>query len=194
MNKNKEAASKIFMNKYVIAYIYISSILAYFMLSGIIRCKYIHIALVFRVYYICLSIVLLMLLRQGRKFNKKYVSKIVISFLWLMILICILGFLIDINKGCAAKEFISYIHSSRKSILLIESFAVYALSEYYVNKIELKKWSYIIIFFVIASAILVYFSRSCLDIIKSIYTIIEVILFLKIILNLKAEKDSGEDG
>ena len=146
------------MNKYTVIYIYITSILAYFILNFIINNQKINIPLMFRIYYIILSIVLFVLLKQVRKFYKQYVSKIVVIFFSLMIFISAVGFIININEKNFLSQFtMIYIEVSKESILLIETFCSYALSEYYFKNKELKKATYGILILIIASIGLIYY-------------------------------------
>ena len=52
MEENREISNKFFLNKYKVIYIYITSILAYFILNFIINNQNINIPLMFREYYI----------------------------------------------------------------------------------------------------------------------------------------------
>src|SRR5471030_950363 len=146
MKENEEISKRFFVNKYTVIYIYINSIISYFILNFLINNQKIIIPLIFRAYYITLSIVLFILLKQVGKFNKKYVSKITVIFFSLIIFITSTGFIININEKYVLRKIIKYIDFDKENILLIETFASYALSEYYYKKKELKKISYSIVF------------------------------------------------
>ena len=185
MKENKEISNEFFISKYTIIYIYISSILAYFILNFILN-NHTNILLMFRAYYIILSIVLFILLKQVKKFYKQYVSKIVVIFFSLMIFISAIGFIININEKNFSSQFtITYLELSKESILLIETFSCYALSEYYLKNKEFKKESYCILILILASLGLVYYSEMSIAFINIIYFVIEVPLFVKVILNMK---------
>ena len=140
----------------------------------------------FRCYYIILSIVLFVLIEQVRKFYKQYISKIVIIFFSLIIFISAIGFIININEKDFLSQFtMMYIAVSKESILLIETFCCYALSEYYFKSKELKKEAYGIFILIIVSVVLNYYSEMSITFIKIIYLIIEILLFAKVILNVK---------
>ena len=186
MEDSRETTNRFFLNKHKVIYIYITSILAYFILNVLINNQNINIPLMFRNYYIILSIVLFVLLKQVKKFYKQYVSKIVVIFFLLMIFVSAMGFIININE----KDFLSqftmiYITVSNESILLIETFCSYALSEYYFKNKELKKSDYEILIFIIVSLGLIYYYQGIITSIKIIYLLIEVPLFVRIILNIK---------
>jgi len=192
MKENEEISKRFFVNKYTVIYIYITSIISYFILNFLINNQKIIIPLIFRAYYITLSIVLFILLKQVGKFNKQYVSKITVIFFSLIIFITSIGFIININDKDVLGKIIKYIDFDKENILLIETFASYALSEYYYKKKELKKISYSIVFLIISSIVLLYYSKTNINFMKIIYFIIEVPLFMKIILNMKKSEDSNE--
>lgn len=186
MKENREVSNEFFVNKYTDIYIFITSIFAYIILNFMSNNYKMNIPLMFRGYYIIVSIVLFVLIEQVRKFYKQYISKIVIIFFSLMIFISAVGFVININE----KDFLSqftmlYIDVSRESILLIETFCSYALSQYYFKNKELKKESYGISILIITSIVLIYYSEMIITYISLIYLIIEIPLFVKIIINMK---------
>ena len=170
MKENIEVSNRFFVNKYTVIYICITSILAYFILNFMSNNHRIYIPLMFRIYYIILSIVLFVLLNQVKKIYKQYVSKIVVMFFSLMIFISAVGFIININEKDFLSQFMKiYIELSKESILLIETFCSYALSEYYFKNKELKKEYYGIIILILASLGLIYYSEAIITIIKIIY-------------------------
>ncbi len=179
-----EALKKFLMNKYMIAYLYISSILAYFILDFVVSNE-MHILLIFRIFYISLSIIIFMFLNQVRKIREEYISRIVIIFFSLMIFICTFEFIMEITEINILSEHFKGVKSSRDSMLLMESFVSYILSEYYLNKKELKKLSYIVFNFIVILSILTYFNDIFLNFIEKVYPVIEGILFIKIALSLK---------
>lgn len=182
MQDNKE----ITVNKYKVIYVCITSILAYFILKIFIINQIINIPLMFRSFYIVLSIVLFALLKQVKKFYKKYISKIVVEFFALMIFISAVGFIININeKNFLNQNTLIYISISKDSILLIETFCMYALSEYYCKNRELKKSAYQIVYLIIVSFGLIYYFEEIANFIKIIYLIIEIPLFIKIVKNIR---------
>lgn len=194
MKDNKEISNEFFINKYMIVYIYITSILVYFILNLILDNQNINVILIFRIYYIILSTVLFVLLKQVRTFYKQYVSKIIIIFFSLMIFISAIGIIININEKDQLINFMKYIDLSKESILLIETFVSYSLSEYLFKKRESKKISYSIVVLIIASTLLIDYYKISLLMIKFIYCIIETILFVKIILNVKKTLNSKAQG
>ena len=127
------------MNKYTIVYIYITSIFSYFILNHIFRSQDIYIPLIFRIYYITLSIVLFILINQVKKINEKYVDKYIIIFFLLMIGISAFGFIINANKKDFLIQYTIYIDLSKIGILFIETFAGYALSKHYLRGRKLGK-------------------------------------------------------
>ncbi|WP_315070930.1 HAMP domain-containing sensor histidine kinase [uncultured Clostridium sp.] len=188
-----EALKKFLMNKYMIAYLYISSILAYFILDFVVSNE-MHILLIFRIFYISLSIIIFMFLNQVRKIREEYISRIVIIFFSLMIFICTFEFAMEITGINILSEHFKGVKSSRDSMLLMESFVSYILSEYYLNKKELKKLSYIVFNFIIILSILTYFNDIFLNFIEKVYPVIEGILFIKIALSLKNAEPLKEYG
>jgi len=186
MKENREVSNKFFVNKYTDIYIFATSIFAYIILNFITNNCKINIPLMFRGYYIIGSIVIFVLIEQVRKFYKQYISKIVIIFFSLMIFISAVGFIININE----KDFLSqftmiYIAVSKESILLIETFCCYALSEYYFKNKELKNQSYWIFILIITSLGIIYYFEMIINYIKIVYLIVEIPLIVKIILNMK---------
>ncbi|OOM81626.1 HAMP domain-containing sensor histidine kinase [Clostridium sp. BL-8] len=179
-----ETLKKFLMNKYMIAYLYISSILAYFILNFVVSDK-MHILLIFRIFYISLSIVIFMFFKQVRKIREEYISRIVIIFFSLIIFICTFEFIMDIAGVSVANEHFKGVESSRDSMLLMESFVGYMLSEYYLNKRELKRLSYFVFNFIIILTILTYFNDIFLNFIEKVYPAIEGVFFIKIALSLK---------
>lgn len=186
MEDNKEKANEFYVNKYKVLYIYMTSILAYFTLKIFVANENINIPLMFRIFYIVLSIVLFVLLQQVKKFYKRYISKIVVEFFVLIIFISAVGFIININeKNFLSQSTLIYIDISRESILLIETFCIYALIQYYCKNIELKKSVYQIILLIITSLGLVYYFHGIINFIKITYLLIEIPLFIRIIMNTK---------
>ena len=195
MENIKEMANRFCVNKSKVIYIYITSILAYFILKIFIVNENINIPLMFRSYYIVLSIVLFVLLKQVKKFYKEYISKIVVEFFILMIFISVIDFLININeKNFLSQGTFSYISISKDSILLIETFCMYATSEYYCKNRELKKSCYGIFFLIILTVGLVYHLDKIINFVKIIYLIVEIPLFVGIIVNSKKVCISKEQG
>ena len=122
MEHKKEISNIFIMNKYTVIYIYISSILAYFIFKFFVN-NQIIIPLIFRIYYIILSVVLLVLLEQVRKFYKQYISKIVVIFFLLMIFISAVGFIININGRNLLSQFtMTYIETSKESHFINRNF------------------------------------------------------------------------
>lgn len=186
MEDTRENVNEFYVNKYKIIYIYITSILAYFILKIFITNENINIPLMFRSFYIILSIVLFVLLKQVKKFYKQYISKIVVEFFALMIFISAAGFIININeKNFLSQNTYIYIAISRESILLIETFCIYALSEYYCKNKELKKSVYPSVILIIVSLGLIYYFDGLMNFIKITYLTIEIPLFIRIIKNIK---------
>lgn len=139
MKRNSKISDGFFMNKYTIVYIYITSIFSYFILNHIFRSQDIYIPLIFRIYYITLSIVLFILINQVKKINEKYVDKYIIIFFLLMIGISAFGFIINANKKDFLIQYTIYIDLSKIGILFIETFAGYALSKHYLRGRKLGK-------------------------------------------------------
>jgi len=186
MKENREILNSFFVNISIVTYIYITSILTYFILKSFVNNQNIIIPLIFRIYYIILSIVLFVLLEQVKKFNKQYVSRIIGIFFSLMIFISMVGFVININeRNLSSQLIIRYIEVSKESILLIEVFCSYALSEYYYKKKELKKATYDIFILIVAGIVLTYYFEGTIRFIRILYLIIEIPLFIKMILNVK---------
>lgn len=186
MEDNRKTTNKLFVNKSKVIYIYITSILTYFILDFFIANQNINIPLMFRTYYIIFSIVLFVLLKYVKKFYKQYVSKIVVVFFSLIIFISAIVFIININEKYFSSQLIMiYITVSNKSILLIETFCSYALSEYYLKNKELKKAAYEIIILIIVSLGAIYCYEEIITFINIVYLLIEIPLFVKIILNMR---------
>lgn len=186
MEYNREKANKFYINKYKVLYIYITSVLAYFLLKIFIVNENINIPLMFRILYIVLSVVLFVLLQQVKKFYKQYISRIVVQFFALMIFISAVGFIININeKNFLSQSTLIYISISKDSILLIETFCIYALSQYYCKNIELRKAAYQIVLLIIASLGLVYYFDGIINFIKIIYLLIGIPLFIRININIR---------
>lgn len=185
MEKYKRLSNDFVMSKSIIIYIYMISIFLYFILKFIVNDASVHIPLIFRIYYITLSIILFVLLKQVRRFYKRYVSKIIIIFFSLMIFISSFGFIMKIYDANSLIEIKNYINLSRESILLIETFASYVLTEYYLERRKLKIESYGILILIITCTLLSYFSNLTILFVKIIYTVIEIPAFIKIVMNLK---------
>lgn len=194
MEKYKRLSNDFVMSKSIIIYIYMISIFLYFILKFIVNDASAHIPLIFRIYYITLSIILFVLLKQVRRFYKRYVSKIIIIFFSLMIFISSFGFIMKIYDANSLIEIKSYINLSRESILLIETFASYVLTEYYLERRKLKIESYGILILIITCTLLSYFSNLTILFVKIIYTVIEIPAFIKIVMNLKKSNYLREHG
>lgn len=194
MKENRKVPASFFVNKYTAICICITSILAYCILNFIFYNQKIKIPLIFRIYYIILSIVLFILIDQIKKLYNQYVSKSIVIFFLLIIFISTSVFIISINEKDALNQFIMYIDFSKESFLLIETFASYALSEYYSKNKELNKGYYSILILIIASLGLIYYSNMINNFIKIICFIIEATLFVKIILNMKKSVNSKIKG
>ncbi|WP_160692396.1 HAMP domain-containing sensor histidine kinase [Clostridium sp. C2-6-12] len=181
-----EKANKFYINRYKVLYIYITSILAYFILKMFAVNENVNIPLMFRSFYIILSIVLFVLLQQVNKFYKQYISKIVAEFFSLMIFISAVGLIININeKNFLSQKNLIYIAISKESILLIETFCIYALSQYIYKNIELKKSAYQVVILIIASLGLSYYYDETTYLVKIVYLIIGIPLFARIVINIK---------
>lgn len=194
MEKYKRLSNDFVMSKSIIIYIYMISIFLYFILKFIVNDASVHIPLIFRIYYITLSIILFVLLKQVRRFYKRYVSKIIIIFFSLMIFISSFGFIMKIYDANSLIEIKNYINLSRESILLIETFASYVLTEYYLERRKLKIESYGILILIITCTLLSYFSNLTILFVKIIYTVIEIPAFIKIVMNLKKSNYLREHG
>lgn len=194
MEKYKRISNDFVMSKSAIIYIYMASIFLYFILKFIVNDANVHIPLIFRIYYITLSITLFVLLKQVRRFYKRYVSKIIIIFFSLMIFISVFGFIMKIYDANNLMEIKNYINLSRESILLIETFASYVLTEYYLERRKLKIESYGILILIITCTLLSHFSNLTILFVKIIYTVIEIPAFIKIVMNLKKSNYLREHG
>jgi len=194
MENNREIENRFFMNKYRVIYIYITSILAYCILKIFIINQNTSIPLMFRIYYIIASIVLFVLLKQVKKFYRKYISTIVFEFFLLMIFISAVGFIININEKSFFSQYaLQYISVSKECILLIETFCIYALGEYYCKNKELKKAVYQLGALIIVSVGLAYYFVGIINFIKIVYLIIEIPIFTIIIVNMKKINISNKE-
>ena len=194
MENNREIENRFFMNKYRVIYIYITSILAYCILKIFIINQNTSIPLMFRIYYIIASIVLFVLLKQVKKFYRKYISIIVVEFFLLMIFISAVGFIININEKSFFSQYaLQYISVSKECILLIETFCIYALGEYYCKNKELKKAVYQLGALIIVSVGLAYYFVGIINFIKIVYLIIEIPIFTIIIVNMKKINISNKE-
>ena len=194
MENNREIENRFFMNKYRVIYIYITSILAYCILKIFIINQNTSIPLMFRIYYIIASIVLFVLLKQVKKFYRKYISTIVFEFFLLMIFISAVGFIININEKKFFSQYtLEYISVSKECILLIETFCIYALGEYYCKNKELKKAVYQLGALIIVSVGLAYYFVGIINFIKIVYLIIEIPIFTIIIVNMKKINISNKE-
>ncbi len=193
MKQNNKVLNKSYMDKYTMIYIHITSILAYFILNLIVNNQKISIPIIFKIYYIILSIVLFVLLNRVKKVYKQYISKIIVIFFSLIIFISTVALIININEKDSLISLSTYLDYSKESILLIETFAMYALSEYYLKNRRLKKSYYNIAISVIVSIVLIYYFKVNIIFIRGIYFIFEVPLFIKIILNMKKSVNLNED-
>lgn len=185
MKRISQISDGFFMNKYTIVYVFITSILSYFILNHIFKSQDIYIPLIFRIYYIILSIVLFVLINQVRKINEQYVDKEIVIFFSLMIFISILGFMIDVNQEDFFIQYKIYIDFSKESILFVETFSGYALSEHYLRGRKLEKVSYSILLFAFGSMIIIYYSKVIVTFAPIIYFVIDLALLIKMILNIK---------
>lgn len=185
MKEDIDIWSRFFMNKYAIIYIFITSIFAYCILNYMFKNQDTKIVLFFRIYYITLSIVLLILLKQVKNIYEEYVSKIIVIFFSLMMFTSIIGFIISTNKKDILSLYNIYIYLSMGSILFIETFACYLLSEYYLRNKQLKKILYRTLPFIFISMTLIYYSNKISTLIQIAYLAIEATLFIKVIFNIR---------
>ena len=95
-------------------------------------------------------------------------------------------FIININeKNFLSQNTLIYTAISREGILLIETFSIYAISEYYCKNRELKKSVYQIVVLIILSLGLIYYFNGIMNFIRIIYFTIELPLFIRIIKKCK---------
>lgn len=189
MKKNIKILNILLLDKYRIMYIYITSILSYFILNLILDGQKLNFALIFRAYYIVMSIALFILLNHIKKYTEQYVSKIIWAFFSLMIMISSIGFMKNINIGNIFSDYIRYINLSSETILLLETLTCYSLVEYVYRKKKISRAPYLIFSMITISLILVKYDKTLFDFIRIFYWIIEIPLFLKIFINTMFSKN-----
>ncbi|WP_241428604.1 sensor histidine kinase, partial [Clostridium saccharobutylicum] len=145
-------------------------------------------ALIFRAYYIVMSIALFILLNHIKKYTEQYVSKIIWAFFSLMIMISSIGFMKNINSGNIFSDYIRYIDLSSETILLLETLTCYSLGEYIYSKKKISRMPYLIFSVITISLILIKYDKTLFDFIRIFYWIIEIPLFLKIFINTMFSK------
>ena len=185
MEIKNEIADKIFIDKIKVIYIYIISIILYILLNIGLNYDNIKIALTFRIYYVILCLSLFIWLKQIKRFNKQYVSKIIWLFFSLITIISMLVFLDNMKSGGVVYGYIQYMDLSASIILLLEVFFCYILSEYYFRNRKSNKLPYLAMFITIISMILTYHYRILFNSIKILFFIVEIPLLLKIYINIK---------
>ncbi|AQS09109.1 alkaline phosphatase synthesis sensor protein PhoR [Clostridium saccharobutylicum] len=188
MKKNSKILNILLLDKYRIIYIYITSILSYFILNLILNGQKLNFALIFRAYYIVMSIALFILLNHIKKYTEQYVSKIIWAFFSLMIMISSIGFMKNINSGNIFSDYIRYIDLSSETILLLETLTCYSLGEYIYRKKKISRMPYLIFSVITISLILIKYDKTLFDFIRIFYWIIEIPLFLKIFINTMLSK------
>ncbi|AGX42196.1 sensor histidine kinase [Clostridium saccharobutylicum] len=188
MKKNSKILNILLLDKYRIIYIYITSILSYFILNLILNGQKLNFALIFRAYYIVMSIALFILLNHIKKYTEQYVSKIIWAFFSLMIMISSIGFMKNINSGNIFSDYIRYIDLSSETILLLETLTCYSLGEYIYSKKKISRMPYLIFSVITISLILIKYDKTLFDFIRIFYWIIEIPLFLKIFINTMFSK------
>lgn len=189
MKKNIKILNILLLDKYRIMYIYITSILSYFILNLILDGQKLNFALIFRAYYIVMSIALFILLNHIKKYTEQYVSKIIWAFFSLMIMISSIGFMKNINSGNIFSDYVRYINLSSETILLLETLTCYSLGEYVYRKKKISRAPYLIFSMITISLILVKYDETLFDFIRIFYWIIEIPLFLKIFINTMFSKN-----
>ncbi|OOM06781.1 sensor histidine kinase [Clostridium saccharobutylicum] len=189
MKKNSGILNILLLDKYRIIYIYITSILSYFILNLILNGQKLSFALIFRAYYIVMSIALFILLNHIKKYTEQYVSKIIWAFFSLMIMISSIGFMKNINSGNIFSDYIRYIDLSSETILLLETLTCYSLGEYIYKKKKISRMPYLIFSVITISLILIKYDKTLFDFIRIFYWIIEIPLFLKIFINTMFSKN-----
>lgn len=101
-----------------------------------------------------------------------------------MIMILLIGFMKNINSGNIFSDYIRYIDLSSEIILLFEIFICYLLGEYIYKKKKISRMLYLIFSVIIISLILIKYDKILFDFIRIFYWIIEILLFLKIFINI----------
>lgn len=185
MEVESEIKDKIFIDKFKVIYIYILSIIIYLLLNIVFNYDNIKIALTFRVYYVISCLRLFIWLKQIKRFNKQYVSKIIWLFFSLIMIVSMLGFLDNMRISGILIGYIQYMYLSTSIILLLEVFFCYILSEYYFRNRKSNKLPYLVMFITIISMILTYHYKILFNAIKILFFIVELPLLLRVYINTK---------
>lgn len=185
MEVESEIKDKIFIDKFKVIYIYILSIIIYILLNIVFNYDNIKIALTFRVYYVISCLRLFIWLKQIKRFNKQYVSKIIWLFFSLIMIVSMLGFLDNMRISGILIGYIQYMYLSTSIILLLEVFFCYILSEYYFRNRKSNKLPYLVMFITIISMILTYHYKILFNAIKILFFIVELPLLLRVYINTK---------
>lgn len=185
MAVKNQMTDKIFIDKFKVIYIYIGNIILYILLNIGLNYDNIEIALIFRLYYVIACLNLFIWLKQIKRFNKQYVSKIIWLIFSLIMIVSMLGFLENMRSYGILYRYTQYMDLSISIILLLEVFSCYILSEYYFRNRKSNKLLYLLMFITYISMILTYHYRTLFNVIKVSFFIIEIPLLLKVYINIK---------
>lgn len=185
MEVKNQMTDKIFIDKCKVIHIYSINIILYILLNVGLNYDNIKIALIFRMYYIISCLNLFIWLKQIKRFNNQYVSKIIWLFFSLIMIISMLGFLDNVRSDGILYRYIQYMDLSISIILLLEVFLCYILSEYYFRNRKSNKLPYIVMGIIMISMILTYHYKILFNVIKISFFILELPLLFKIYTNIR---------
>lgn len=185
MEVKDQMTDKIFIDKCKVIYIYSINIILYILLNVGLNYDNIKIAMICRMYYIISCLNLFIWLKQIKRFNNQYVSKIIWLFFSLIMIISMLGFLDNVRSNGVLCRYIQYMDLSISIILLLEVFLCYILSEYYFRNRKSNKLPYIVMGIIIISMILTYHYKILFNVIKISFFILELPLLFKIYTNIR---------
>lgn len=173
-----------FIDKFRAKYIILSSLLLYIFFKHVSYDKSIYVSLVIRTYYVVASVILIILLKQIKKYNDNYIYNSTWKFFLMIILISMMYFLLDISQNMIAYSAL-YIDCSGDIILIYEIFLSYILSEYLLEKKHTRKLSYTILILTMGIILLTCYFKAYLLFLRIIGMFIKLILIVKMLLNLK---------
>lgn len=182
LGEKMELKNEFLISIYKNIYIIITSMVISFVSTLIFKYRTIHLSMVIRIYYIICSLILFIMLNQIKKYNEKYIYKIVYKFFCLIIFISFFGFIINkINRNM--EVYIYYITISGKLISLIEATVAYLLSEHILERKQDRLILYLILEIMVITILCI--SKELYAVTSLIY--IATILFVvsKVILNLR---------
>lgn len=178
-----ENRNKRFIDKYKTIYILISSLLLYIAIKYISFERSVYVSLIIRTYYSIASTVVIILVKQIKKYNDEYIYDIVWKFLCMTILISMLYFILDSKVNMTNYSYV-YIECSAEIILLYETILCFVSSEYCLKKKQIRKPVDVILLITAMMLFGAIYFNGCLSIIRIICILLQVPLLIKLFINI----------